>query len=89
MLDYHLRQRELIIRLKKKMRDYSDRRGITEYGKWHDSCIETINQAYPDPRERHEYRLWHAFIGGTGYQDLPNFDFHGEFSIQKMIEKLP
>ena len=81
-------EKKLIAGLKQKMGDLLDKRGIREYQRWHERCIEVIQRTYPDPRERHKYRLYHAFIGSTGYHGLPNFDFPGECSIQRMIEEL-
>ena len=40
-------------------------------------------------RVQTRYKLWHILNGGSGYKDEPFFDFPGECSIQKMIEKLP
>ncbi len=84
-----LEEKELIRRLKARMRSFLDTHGIDQYQKWREGCVDAINEAYPDVRERHKYRLYRAFVGGTGYYDLPEFDFPGEYSLQKMIEKLP
>ncbi len=81
-------EKELIAELKTKMRKYLSSVDHREFDKWQQECLKIVNESF-SPVERQKYRLWYAFVGGTGYGDAPYFDFPGECSLQKMIEKLP
>jgi len=81
-------QEELITKLKVKMYAFQESNFI-EFMNWKDECIKIVQENCPNPVLRQEYKLWHVLIGSTGYRKCPHFDFAGNSSIQKMIEKLP
>jgi hypothetical protein len=81
-------QEKLVAELKAKMYAFL-KSNFPEFMNWKDECIRVVQENYPDPVLRQEYKLWHVLIGGTGYRKCPHFDFAGDSSIQKMIEKLP
>jgi len=71
------------------MRRFSEVNGIEKYLDWKDECNRIINKTYPHATDLERYQLWHVLNGGSGYENEPYFDFSGECSVQKMIEKLP
>lgn len=66
---------------------FREKVGIAKYVQWEDSVKTKINNKF-SLTESDQYRLWHKFIGSSGQEGQPLFDFPGEYSIQKTIEQL-
>lgn len=49
------------------------------------SFAGVLKNKYPDSYQ--SYRLYHFMIGSTPREECPNFDFPGDYSIQKFIER--
>jgi hypothetical protein len=83
--DYRL---PIIAAIREKRDRFYRKIGPREHEKWRSEIIEKIKTHYGD-LEVMKYTLWHVFIGGGDQLGCENFDFPGEYSIQKIIEDLP